>query len=356
MELPIGYVGFTAPFEIVFFSDIGGRSQPFYDPRTESAIAALNGQLYGFEYVLAHHNEKAGQRQPFPQDHTVIQYRRLEGLIEESGNIEEYGWDDFEEFRLYGDETVDIHGWYQGVSGTTGYARVQINAVWMAAVLPRMTAWGANHAEWLGVLLPDEVQRFQASRSLIVELFYEMNINVQGAPIHQMTWRAYTKDPANGDQITWDSGNYPYVSNSPVEPHDVDVRCKAAHFQRPRITTFDRKRLEVAGHQVYLRFGSRARGLLGTEWVLTLRGAKLAGEISFKCGRPVLAWDKGHVRIGGFEVIFAESDRILCDKGRLVIPLSKQGFKVAVSSRCDENGKYSFDEAAIKVLDNFYFA
>jgi hypothetical protein len=353
MQLPIGYVGFTVPQELLLLTDLAGRSMPYYDPSHSEEIAALSGRLYGFEYVLAHHNEKAGARQPFPADYTVLGYRRIEGLVEESGSVEEYGWDEFEEFQLYGDQTVDLHGWYTGVTTGTGYARVQVAMRWVFAVMPRMTSWGPYHANFV-VLGPAEVDLFQRSRTLEVRAFYEMNIQVQGAPTHRLTWSAFTRDPASGDQITWQSGDFYYEGNSPKK---AAPGGRAGFSRNTRAVVIEKGKIRPQGTDIEIRLEARTRGPEQTFWALVLTSPRLSGEISFRGERPPdlkTTEDGVGVTVGGIELIVGKSDEVRAEGRRILLPSKRRGFKVSVPRGCTPEGLYEADPEATKILNFFY--
>lgn len=77
-QLPIGYVSFTVPYGIEFFSGIGGRSMPYYDQELEELwVTQFAGALiWGWEYVLSHHYNSGGIK-PFPTGTAV--WQRLAG-------------------------------------------------------------------------------------------------------------------------------------------------------------------------------------------------------------------------------------------------------------------------------------
>ena len=315
--MPLGYVSFTVPYQIEFFSGIGGRSMPYYDKELERVWAdVFSGALiWGWEYVLSHHYNQNNQVQAFPNGKTVIQRVARDGLIEwADGEQEPISSDFFEELRLYGQETIDIHGHYLG-SRNVAIRRAQFGLLIESAVMDAAFFPGPNHADYRD-LSTQEYADFRDSLTLEAYNFWELSIDIQDIPTHQHTWWARTFDPARAGETTWESGVYNYVSNSPAK-----LTCyKPLNHRKVNAVPIKQEKVLLGSEECELCVKRLSYGILNNYTSFQIKSKLL--NVTIQIGKDNVDWStcKSLLRISDIGIYFKDvKEPVFMDKA-LILP------------------------------------
>lgn len=334
-QLPIGYVGFTVPYPIEFFSGIGGRIMPYYDPETEQLwVDNFAGALvWGFEYVLSHHFIRDNVAQAFPSATAVVQRVTWDATIEWSdGVVQPHTVDMFEELRLYGSETLDIHAYYNGYREVP-IRRVEMGMLVQSAVMDQAFQPSENHSQ-LRDLAPDEFGFFRDSLTLDTYDYWQFTLNDPPTPTHRHTWWSSTYDPAQGGATTWNSGAFSYTADSAAKR----AESKEIRWQRPQVVNRASHRMQVGKRTVQLVEKEVNHGVARSHCALEFSDPYLRATLQIGGGKVETIIDESGVRVADVPVQLGRVREPAFKRGHLILP--DRGFYMIAFSSLAEFHKF----------------
>lgn len=315
MNLPRGYVGYTVPYTLAFNTNAVGLVKPFYTPAMRNWVTSTGtSPVYGFDYMLLFHNESNGGPQLFPNGTTVHQNVVLEGLAEfNDGEQVPFREDFYEEFALVGELAEDVH-WFGATPETDGVARYQLNLAYASSVMPRIASWENGNAAIF--LSETEQAEHWDSLTLVIGLFYGLDIGL-GAPVrHMMDWNAQTIDPARAREITWDSGNLHYEGNSPVRRV---LRSSRPPIRR-RSVCHQALDWHVGGASCRVTLESHSLGPGQNTKLVRILGPHTRAQLVINGPAEVFKIESEKLFLGGIELVLTDEERYQFDNRSISVP------------------------------------